>query len=89
MARMIYTEGFLEDASYIWSPKVLDDLTRALEAIETFPKIGSTQIARSIREEFGDSVYKVIVKPFDLIYEYDEAADELIVYGLVHIRQAH
>ena len=88
MARMVYTEGFLDDASYIWSSTVQERLERALEAIEAFPLIGSNAIAPSIKEEFGPSVLKVVVKPFDLIYEYDAELDIVIVYGLVHFREA-
>ena len=32
---------------------------------------------------------KVVVKPFDLIYEYDETTDTVYLYGLIHGRSAH
>lgn len=88
MARMIYTEGFLDDASFIYSPRVKEDLANALRSIESFPRIGSTAVPVSIKEQFGHGVLKVIVKPFDLIYEYDEEADLVVVYGLIPFRAA-
>lgn len=88
MARMVYTEGFLEDASYVYSPRVQENLASALAAIEAFPRIGSQSIPTSIKERFGDGVLKVVVKPFDLVYEYLEEADTVVVYGLVPFRAA-
>lgn len=88
MARMIYTDGFVEDLSYVYSDRVLNDIRKALDAIETFPKIGSTDIPQSVVDMFGSTVLKAIVKPFDLIYEYDEPADVVVVYALVPFRRA-
>ncbi len=85
---MIYTEGFLDDASYVYSPRVQDDLANALRSIESFPRIGSSAVPASIKEQFGTGVLKVIVKPFDLIYEYDEEADTVVIYGLIPFRAA-
>lgn len=85
---MVLTEGFLVDASDIWSDAVMDDLKDVLTAIEIFPRIGSRDVPASIRERFGEGVLKAVVPPFDLIYEYDEVADAVTVYGLVHFRQA-
>ena len=88
MARIIYTNGFIEDLSFVYSDKVLNDIRKALDAIETFPNIGSSDIPQSVVEDFGSNVRKAIVKPFDLVYEYDEPADTVIVYGLVPFRRA-
>ena len=54
-----------------------------------FPRIGTPEIAPSISEEFGEDVMRVVVKPFDLIYEYDEATDTVYLYGLIHNRNVH
>ena len=32
---------------------------------------------------------KVVIKPFDLIYKYDEATDTVYLYGLIHSRSVH
>lgn len=85
---MVYTEGFLDDASYIYSDRVRDDLAKALSAIETFPRIGSQAIPASIKQRFGNGVLKFVVKPFDLIYEYFDESDTVVVYGLIPFRAA-
>ena len=54
-----------------------------------FPRIGSSEIAPSISEEFGEDVMIVVVKPFDLIYEYDKATGTVYLYGLIHNRSVH
>lgn len=88
MAKMILTEGFVDDLSFVNSDKVLDDIRRVLGAIEAFPRIGSTDIPRSIVEAYGPGILKAVVKPFDVVYEYDEGADTVIVYALVPFRRA-
>ena len=88
MSRMVYTEGFLDDAAAVWSGQVRDRLGRMLAAIEAFPEIGSRDILASLRAQYGDGVRKAVVEPFDLIYEYDSKTDSVIVYGLVHFRAA-
>lgn len=85
---MVYTEGFLDDAADVYSPKVKEDLVRVLTAIEAFPNIGSSAVPASVRERFGTGVRKAIVKPFDLVYEYFEEADTVVVYGLIPFRAA-
>ncbi len=85
---MIYTEGFLEDVANVYSPRVQENLASVLSAVETFPRIGSQSIPASIKERFGERVLKVVVEPFDLIYEYLEEADAVVVYGLVPFRAA-
>ena len=85
---MIYTEGFLDDAAAIWSERVKRSLVQALAALESFPEIGSTDVADSIRERYGSEVRKMTVGSFSLVYEYDRTADEVWVYGLVPMRRA-
>ena len=86
--RMVYTDGFLDDAAAIWSDRVQGRLERMLSAIEAFPEIGSPDIPASIRAVYGIGVRKAVVEPFDLIYEYHPDTDTVIVYGLVPLRAA-
>lgn len=89
MASIVATQRFVEDLAEVWSERIVQDVTRAVQAIATFPRIGSSGIAPSISEEFGKDVMKVLVDPFDLIYEYDEVTDTVYLYGLVHGRSVH
>ena len=88
MASIVAARRFAEDLAGVWSERIVQDVTRAVQAIATFPRIGSSEIAASISEEFGEDVMKVVVGPFDLIYEYDEATDTVYLYGLIHGRSA-
>lgn len=83
MARMVYSEEFLDSVACIWSGAVKQHLARALQAIEAFPEIGSVDVPPSVRERYGEEVRKFVIAPFDLIYEYDREADTVLVYGLV------
>ena len=88
MPRVELTERFVNDASDIRSDRVLDHVYRALRNLESFPQMGSTDVPRSIVREFGEGVRKYVVAPFDLIYEYNEGTDVVLVYGLVPCVQA-
>ena len=88
MPRVELTERFVNDASDIRSDRVLDHVYRALRNLESFPQMGSTDVPRSIVREFGEGVRKYVVAPFDLVYEYNEGTDVVLVYGLVPCVQA-
>lgn len=88
MARMLFTEGFLDDAATIWSPAVEAHLKRMLEMLETFPEAGSNNVSDFVRQHFGDNVRKCSVAPFDLIYEYIPEEDVVLVYGLTSQKMA-
>lgn len=88
MPRVELTERFVNDASDIRSDRVLDHVYRALRNLESFPQMGSTDVPRSIVRELGEGVRKYVVAPFDLIYEYNESSDVVLVYGLVPCVQA-
>ena len=77
------TERFVKDASQIWSDRVLDRVRRAVALLEAFPEIGSPDVPLSVQREFGSAVRKYVIVPFDLVYEYDEGTDVVIVHGLV------
>ena len=88
MADMRLTERFVEDLAEVWSASKRQDIRNALEAVQRFPGIGSRDLPRSIRAEFGETVRKMVVTPFDIVYEYDEPADRVFVLALVPQRMA-
>lgn len=83
MAEVIITNRFVEDAAQIWSERILGHLRNAVTSIEAFPESGSPDVPESIRREFGEGVRKLVVVPFDLVYEYDSSLDTVTIYGLV------
>ena len=88
MASVVLTERFVSDASGIWSDKALDRIRRCVLSLEAFPEMGSPDVPPSIRKEFGDGIRKVVVAPFDLVYEYEPKEDRVIIYALVPCAQA-
>lgn len=88
MAQIRFTSGFYTDAEAITSKKVLMNLNETIKVIATFPLSGSTTLPSSLELRYGSSARKAVVAPFDLIYEYNEATDEVHLLGLIHFRQA-
>lgn len=89
VAEVIASKRFIDDAAHIQSHKLLAQIEGNLRNIAAFPEIGSKNIPPSVAAEFGESIRLIPINPFDLIYEYDEKADSVIVYGLIHQRTAH
>lgn len=89
MAKMRFTEQFLDDAATIYSPTMSERLGVVLHMLEQFPQSGSPQLPAAIVEEFGEGVRKCAFGPFDLIYDYDKAQDTVTVYGLVPQKMAY
>ncbi len=88
MATIKYAKGFFEDAGTITSEKLQEELKRTLLAVTDFPEMGSPRIARSIREKYGNNTRKMVVGPFDLIYEFNKPEDTVVVYALMPTRAA-
>lgn len=88
MAKLVFAEQFVEDLDTVWSPRVYEHVQRVLTMIGQFPESGSRSLPLSIEREFGDTVRKCAVGPFDVLYDYDVAADTVYVLGLVAQRSA-
>ena len=87
-ATPIITERFIRDLSRVYSERVLRGVESLLATLHAAPDIGSHLLPESIRQEFGDNVRKMIVAPFDLIYEYDPAARTVTALALIHAKTA-
>lgn len=88
MAAIKYAEEFFANAASITSAKLQGDLKRTLLAITDFPEIGSTNVPSSIQAIYGCNVRKMVIGPFDLIYEWTKAEEQITVHGLIHVRAA-
>ncbi|MDO4442731.1 MAG: sirohydrochlorin cobaltochelatase [Slackia sp.] len=84
--KMVYAARFIEDASCVWSGRLRAAIVRALSNIEEFPEIGSQNLPASVKDEFDDSVRKVAIKPFDLVYEFKKSENAVYIYALVPMR---
>ena len=50
--------------------------------------MGTPGIPASISRTFGPQVRMLVVNLFNVVYEYDEKADEVMLLGLVHQSRA-
>lgn len=87
MARLVITEGFVDDLSQVWSARVPKRIRESLEILETYPELGSTLLPVRMRKTYGESVRRLTVAPFDVIYEFDRGTDCVYVYALVSCRR--
>ena len=81
-----FSDKFLQDAEQIYSSKVADELRNAISLFEIIPTIGSKIIRKSLKEEFGEDIYKWVVGPFDLIYTYDESHQAIQLHALIPLK---
>lgn len=88
MAEIVITEGFVEDITQVYLDSKREEIWYAVSLLEHAPEMGSRILPTSIRRRFGESVYKIVVNPFDVIYRYSLEQDKVFVVGLVHQRTA-
>lgn len=88
MPRLEYAERFANDLVLIRSPKVEARILENLDNIERFGEFGALLVPPSIKREFGDSVRKVAVNPFDLVYTLYPEQDLARIEALIHQRAA-
>lgn len=88
MASLVFAEAFVEDMTQVILKSKRDEILGSVALLEHVPNIGSTIVPASIREAYGQSVRKLIVDPFDIVYEYHEAEDAVHILGLIHQRAA-
>ena len=87
MARLVITEGFVDDLSQVWSARVSKRIRESLENLETYPELWSTLLSVRMRKTYGEPVRRLTVAPFDVIYEFDRGTDCVYVYALVSCRR--
>ena len=88
MARLVYADAFIEDMTAVELSSKRDEIFDKIDLLSDFPDLGSANIPTSIRLRFGNSVRKLVISPFDVVYEYDQASDSVNILGLVHQRAA-
>ena len=88
MAEIVYTDAFIEDMLSVQLEGKRDEVFQRVDLLSSFPELGSANIPDSITRRHGDNVRKLVVNPFDVIYEYSPDEDTVYVLGLVHQRAA-
>lgn len=87
MSNVRITKGFISDLAFVRSDGVEQKIRSSMQSISAFPKIGSTNVPRSVIAKYGEGIRKTAVKPFDLIYRYEEVEDTVIFEALIHMRR--
>ena len=88
MAELVFAEAFIEDMTQVILKSKRDEIMGVISLLESAPGIGSNLVPSSIRKTYGSSVRKLVVSPFDVVYEYCEEVDQVHILGLVHQRAA-
>lgn len=88
MASIIFAEAFIEDMTGVSLASKRAEIMQNIALLEHFPEIGSGLVPSSIRASYGSAVRKLVVNPFDIIYEYHVEVDTVHVLGLIHQRAA-
>ena len=88
MAEIVFTEGFMADAAIVEREEKLDEILDTIALLEDAPEIGSAILPASIRRRYGSQVRKLVVRAFDIIYDYLPKDDAVVVLTLIHQRGA-
>ena len=89
VAKLLFSEQFLDDAATIDSPRINERLHRILRMLERFSESGSASVPPSIVGQFGPGIRKCAMNPFDLVYRYAPESDTVYLHGIIHQRAAH
>lgn len=84
MAKLVFDEEFLQQWADVPSQRTTDHIDRILQLISVMPGVGSSLVADSVRVAYGQNVLKMLVGPYQIIYEFDRSKDTVYVYGLLY-----
>lgn len=86
---VIYTDPFLSDLAQIEQDSKLEEIFAFAELLCVTPELGSKKLPAAIIDRFGGTVYRFVIPPFLIIYEYEEEKGRVILLGLMHTRQTY
>lgn len=88
MAKLVYSDAFVGDMTMVKLARRRNEIFDRVDLLSDFPELGSANVPESIRLRFGDSVRKLVVSPFDIVYDYDRSSESVRILGPVHQRAA-
>lgn len=89
MPTLNFTDRFMDDAAKVQSTSKRNEIRKCTDMLADLPEIGSSNISDFIVKTYGANVRKFVVRPFLIVYDYDQPTDEVNLLGLVHGRQAY
>ena len=84
MAKLVFDEEFLRQWADVPSKRMSDQIDHILQLISAMPGVGSSIVADSVRVAYGQNVLKMLVGPYQIIFEFDRSKDTVYVYGLLY-----
>ncbi len=76
----------MDDAAMIERESKLDEILDRIALLEATPELGSSLLPASIRKRYGSQVRKLVVTPFDIIYDYLPQENAVVILTLIHQR---
>lgn len=90
MTRVERTDRFNQSIiKNVTSIKLLDYIETLILNLESIPTLGSAILPDSIIYSFGDKVRKITCPPFLITYELFDNDQLVVIYDLIHERQAY
>lgn len=86
MREVSYSNQFAESVADIVSEKLRMRLDGVLASIEALPGIGSPNVQKSLRDDYGPDIRKLPFPPFVIVYRCDSIRDLLEFVALPHGR---
>lgn len=86
MAKLLIADSFLDSLAELDEPTE-QAVWSKLELVSAVPGCGSSLASDSLRRTYGPACLKVAVKTYVVLYDYDEHADEVYVFGIVPQRR--
>lgn len=88
MARVIVPASFgAELEEKVRTERLRGRIISAIQLLEMFPRLGSCDVPKSVRERYGE-VRKLVVSPFDIAYVYDELEDTVTIRTIYALSSA-
>ncbi len=87
MADIDFSREFVADLKRVRLSSKQDEILDKISMLSALPELGSRILADSIKIRFGTQVRKLVINPFDVIYEYLPEDDLVLVVRLMHQRE--
>ncbi|MBR1830763.1 MAG: type II toxin-antitoxin system RelE/ParE family toxin [Atopobiaceae bacterium] len=89
MAKVLVTGPFVNARNAVQSTRLRDRIDSMICSVSQMPLMGALEGNRRAIRAFGPKVRRAVVKPYVIIYRYDEPSDTVFVLDLIygpHIR---
>ena len=87
MADIEFSQEFVADLKQVHRSSKQDEILDRIDLLSVLPELGSRILADSIKVRFGIHVRKLVVDPFEVIYEHFPERDLVLIVRLLHQRE--